>query len=757
MDDPRLKLLGVGVQLHLALTTTLAPKTTCLEASASFEADGASHAGAGVADTAAATRSGRSCGRPTPVGNGSTTGLFSPDRHSASGLCPVETASWPTRPLPHELRKIVQNFAQGELPEGGGLRLQWEPSGRPCADPVDRVARTMESICLAEDLLAQEHATGDEVNFAAEHLVTWSDWTLLSLIAESEKAFDLLVAYFGMSTSNQLICRTAAGLWLMLINGQLSGAHGEWTGLDDISAAQRSILAAHNLTRLSIAAADLGAIAYRVPTGTTPEHLVFVHSVNDGWFGEYDTTPGTQMTTHYWCGSLDGTSSATNVATLLTQITTVDANMSVRICCPQLGMTHFWQGTSSLVGYAITTPEVFFTGLPTLVGADWEEVPGRVAFLNGNNGEATNTDDVKKNARKRAARPKRRVNRQPRRAARRPAPARPAMGLSPCATKYALAIARPFAPAAAGACIPVFPSPDSQKICCIQRAVTLVVGTGGVGGAYLAPCVANNVANVVVTTAQYAGTDLALDSPEIPGDWSLGYPSSLPYGGSVLEPTDLGPAGVRSRIVSFGVRVTYTGTQLDMGGQIAGFFDPSHNGVGQTVDWTLANMTTQPYVSYEAVDRRMNFQLQTASVDAHEVSFEPGNRLYSLNLDGGNHDTSTYTGVRNDAIGVIMVVGKPGTTFNLEIVTHVEYVGAPCSSAVTPTHTDARGFEVVQQAAGQLARSTASNRNDNWQVMRGLISGALRDLAPVAISAVGAYNPAAGQLARVAGRALGFH
>lgn len=615
------------------------------------------------------------------------------------------------------------------------------------------MAATILSICHAEELLTRESLSGDDSDFAAEHLVTWSDWTLLSLLSDCDKAFDLLAEYFSMSTPNRVVCKKAAGLWLMMINGQLSGAHGEWTGLDDISAAQRSILAAYNIGRQSIAAADMGAIAYRVPAGSLPEHLVFVHAENDGWFGEYDTNPEELSTTHYWCGALDGVSSATDVYTLYGQITTVDPDMSVRISCPQLGMTLFWQGSSPLVGYAITTPEVFYTGLLPVTEA-WEEVHGRVAFLNGNHGEATNTDDVRKKARSRRARQKRRVTRRPRRPPRRQASG--ALGLSPCATKYALAIARPFDPAAAGACIPVFPSPDSQKVTCVQRAVTLVVGTGGVGGAFLAPSASNSHPNVVVTTAQYSGNDLIIPSPEIPGEWVAGSPSSLPYSGDELGETDYGPAGVRARIVSFGVRVTYTGTQLDMGGQIAGFFDPAHNGVSKTVTWTLANMTTQPYVSYETVDRRMNFQIQTASVDAHEVAFEPGVRLYSTNMPGDHHDLPNYIGVRNDAIGVIMVVGKPGTTFNLEIVTHVEYVGAPCSAALTQTHTDARGFEVVQQAAGQLARSTASNRTDNWTVMRRLITGALRDLAPVAINAIGAYNPAAGQLARVAGRALGF-
>jgi len=662
-----------------------------------------------------------------------------------------------TTATPRGLYNTRAGTAAGRSPEGRELQLSWEPSGRPCADPVGRVAETIRSICHAEDLLTRESLSGDESDFAAEHLVAWSDWTLLSLLSECDKAFDLLAEYFGMSTSNEVVCRKAAGLWLMLINGQLSGAHGEWTGLDDISAAQRSILAAHNIDQLSIAAADMGAIAYRVPASSTPEHLVFVHAENDGWFGEYYTSPGNLSTTHYWCGALDGVSAADNVQTLLSQITIVDPDMSVRICCPQLGMTLFWQGTSPLVGYAITTPEVFYTGLPSPVSEDWEEVHGRVAFLNGNHGEATNSDDVKKRAQARRARQRGRVNRRPRRAARRQVPVGGVVGLSPCAAKYALAIARPFAPGAAGACIPVFPSPDSQKVSCIQRAVTLVVGTAGVGGAFLAPSASNNHANVAVTTAQYSGTNLSIPSPGLPGEWITGFPSSLPYNGNELGPSDYGPAGVRSRIVSFGVRVTYTGTQLDMGGQIAGFFDPSHNGVSQGVTWTLANMTTQPYVSYETVDRRMNFQIQTASVDAIEVAFEPGARQYSTNMTGSDHDNSGYSGVRNDAIGVIMVVGKPGTTFNLEIVTHVEYVGAPCSAALTPTHTDARGFEIVQQAAGQLARSTASNRTDNWTVMRRLITGALRDLAPVAINAIGAYNPAAGQLARVAGRALGFH
>lgn len=371
---------------------------------------------------------------------------------------------------------------------------------------------------------------------------------------------------------------------------------------------------------------------------------------------------------------------------------------------------------------------------------------GRVAFLNGNNGEATNTDDVRRNrgGRRRQARqrpapaPARRRQRRPRRAP----VTRHGLSLSSCAMKYAKAIADPFSPESAGACIPTFPSPDSMKVKTMTRAVTIVVGSSGVGGAFLCTSAASDVPIAAVTTAQFSGSVLTMPAVAVTGDFAFAYPNA-PF-----TMSDFVSDSVEARQVSYGVKVGYTGTQLDMGGTIAGYFEPMHRTVAMDAN-NVQSISNLPYGSFENVDRRMNFRLQTASVDTHETIFEENVNPYC-----NNTETTSYDQVRQGACGVIVVYGKAGTTFNIEIVQHLEYIGRAVASSVTPTHTDSRGFEMVQQAAGQLATATASNRQSSWSVMQRLLTHAASELAPVAMQGISLVARG------IAGRqraALGFH
>lgn len=334
--------------------------------------------------------------------------------------------------------------------------------------------------------------------------------------------------------------------------------------------------------------------------------------------------------------------------------------------------------------------------------------------LNGTHGEWTNSDDVRGGGRGRGRR--RPVAR---------GPSQPAVGMSSCAMKYARAIADPFSDIT-GACVPTFPSPDSQKVKVVTRTATVVIGTAGVGGVFIAPSAFSDRPYAAVTTAQYSGNTLDMPASEIPGDWALVYPS-LPYTRAQSRATS--EHGVSTRIVAIGAKIKYTGTQLDMGGEVAAFFDSNHASVNTGV--SMPEATRRPYASYEAIDRRMNLQIQTSCVNAHETTFSDNEYPYS---DAATSGVSDYAAIKNAACGLIMIVGKPGNTFNLELAMHVEYVGNFAAAGLTSTHTDSRGFELVQQASGQLAAATANNRTSSWTVMQRLLRDAAAEVAPIAIN-----------------------
>lgn len=331
-----------------------------------------------------------------------------------------------------------------------------------------------------------------------------------------------------------------------------------------------------------------------------------------------------------------------------------------------------------------------------------ETVDGEVAFLNGANGEWTNKDDVRKGQKQK------RQARQPRRA--RPKRQRGTIALSHCAQKYARAIADPFNPACVGACVPVYPAPPSYKVTAHQRILTVTVGSAGVGAFKFNPSPWNNVRCAAATTASFDGS--TLEDVVQNAEWVTTPFSTLPFSNQV--------GGVQARVVSASAKVTYTGTALDLSGMFVSAVDPDHEKLDNTLDLTA--MSTLPYARVENTKRRMNNLSPMFGIKPHETDYLT--LMYPL---------STYTGGTwldglNRAPCGFLVSGVPGTTFNVELIIHVEYVGRPAVTGLTKSHTDSRGFEMVQQAGAQLASHLASTAQAAWPTMRRLLVEAGRDV-----------------------------
>lgn len=578
--------------------------------------------------------------------------------------------------------------------------------------------------------------TKAEEQACARFLVSMTDDSDLHRFARSPTGLVEAVLYYHDFASNLSVVQRAASLSRCTT---LSGSHGEWTRTDDlVSPQQRAFLAEFNFIE-ERPAYPMGAI-----------------------LAKHDTVLGVDVQAHCVPPQVWSVPTGTGVATYSnTDIVDHFVITEPNDWYPLVTSEDYWIVWCPQAGIAVRRAMSYVSAIQFMAATpvaarnytvDWFglrcfmehisplTVPGRVAFLNGNHGEATNTDDVR--ARRQRATRQRRQARTVRR--RRPAARQSnlVVPLSSCALKYARAIADPFSPASAGACVPTFPSPDSMKTRTLTRAVTVVVGTAGIGGAFLSSSCVSDAPIAAVTTAQYSGSNLVMPSSEVPGDFAYALPNA-PF-----AKADISGGGIRFRCVSYGIKISYSGTQLDMGGTIAGFFDPAHDVVGGLAH-TVQTVSNLPYGSFENVDRRMNFRLQTAGVNAHETTFEDNFNPYCP-----NSQTTYYSMSRFGSIGAIVISGKPGTTFNLEIVQHIEYIGRPTAGAATPTHTDSRGFEMVQQAAGQLATATANNRRSSWDVMRELLAHAASEVAPIAANGISLL---ARGVVRNQRRALGFH
>lgn len=343
---------------------------------------------------------------------------------------------------------------------------------------------------------------------------------------------------------------------------------------------------------------------------------------------------------------------------------------------------------------------------------------------------------------------------------RKPKPARsstPAgVGISHCAMKYALAISDPWNNMARGACIPRHPSRPSQKITAFQR-ITVTIGSGGFGYVLYSPTLANDVYYLYYSGSTYAGAIATVSSATV-GNNSVAFPT-LPYSKTnfIVAASSTSPS-VAGRIVSANLSWQYTGTVSDMGGLTYALCHPDHNNLNSEA----AGLTSYAETEVIRNDSRRHW-VGASSLDDEEVAYSEGHSstgaahtdvavLYPYSNREAHNTTDTSVGGSPIAV---WFTGKAGNTFEVEILQHMEFIGAKTQSMLTPTHSDSVGFEVVQNAASRLPQMIQANPGTS---RKSLMSQALNiigsEMAPVARLG---FKQLVGTAARgIAGAAMGY-
>lgn len=325
--------------------------------------------------------------------------------------------------------------------------------------------------------------------------------------------------------------------------------------------------------------------------------------------------------------------------------------------------------------------------------------------------------------------------------------------LSKCALKYALAIADPFHPQARNACLPVFPSPNSQKVTGYTR-FTVATGTQGIGYVAISPTLANNEPVAYYSTSTWAGstTQVLSANDTLQTGINLATMANLPYSSSQLTGgADKESATVVGRIVSCGLRITYTGTTSNESGTFYVYSDPLHQNF-TVVGSNAAALGVLPDCEVCAVTREP-CELSAYPVDQYEhlygnswptSSLTPLIHPYSLNTTA--FGASAYTKVSSIAgtnvgvpvAGVYFTGAQTGATYLVEVITHAEYVGSTVGAAVTPSDSDMRGFEIVTAAAQRIPqlKMTKPHGTPIISLMKDGLSEVFSALKPVAIDAL---------------------
>jgi hypothetical protein len=329
------------------------------------------------------------------------------------------------------------------------------------------------------------------------------------------------------------------------------------------------------------------------------------------------------------------------------------------------------------------------------------------------------------------------------------------VSLSPCAIRYALAVSDPFHPQAKKACVPVYPSPPSLKTSAVTR-FNMSIGTAGVGFATFAPVLSSDSVTSFYTTTAFTGTAiLPLSATDTLTTGVVTAALPLPFNTAGLLPTT-GSFSVSGRVVSYGVRATYIGTTLNESGTLYCYTAPAHDNIipygSSTASLGAVLDTVVTAVNRESCELSIfaTGNTETAYATEPPADSSAANTSYVYPFCQGRtsmNSTFTITGTGSVKVGspcsCIMATGVAGSSFLIELITHVEYTGPSAIMLATTTDADVRGFEIVQAAANQMAlRKIENPKKTPWQHILDGIKETAHALKPVAIDALIRYGTA---------------
>lgn len=304
----------------------------------------------------------------------------------------------------------------------------------------------------------------------------------------------------------------------------------------------------------------------------------------------------------------------------------------------------------------------------------------------------------------------------------------PRPSLSACAAKYALAITDPWNTQAAGACLPTWPCPPSQKVMLRYRGET-TIGSNGVGMVCVSPCLSNNSVGVWTTDITWAGTTVTAN--DAAGGVSSATFVGSPYTAAQLADVDPSQT-VRGRIVSVGASIEYTGPLLDRGGMIYAYSQPNHENVTTLTVAEIASLDNSKVES----NRGQKVRIVGVPVQPTDVDFHQGTSNKALYpWYEGTSATSPNTAA--SPCMAFLVTGEIGNTYQVTVVIHAEYIGTLTAGRTTRSESDTLGFQAVTEVAQDHASNPGPNLTPSELIRRaevlvGKLSGAVRVGAAVA-------------------------
>jgi len=266
-----------------------------------------------------------------------------------------------------------------------------------------------------------------------------------------------------------------------------------------------------------------------------------------------------------------------------------------------------------------------------------------------------------------------------------------------CAVHYGSALLDPFN-TTEGVCVPKFPAIESAKRVIFAKGVGQCVNYNG--GIVAVPMAGNDSAGISFSQPGWVpsavgalpkGTDTNVGSSSLASDYT--------------EASFATASGdVQCRCVAYGIRVRYTGTELNRGGSVYTLEEPDHA--------SLSGVVVTDLRKYKAT---------TASKfgdDWVTVLYQP-----RFPADFGYHGNALGQTVNDKFLAISIQAAFASAPFEWEVFAHYEFIGRPVTGKTT-THTEPYMTEKILSAIAQKPHYINSVITRNPSLARKYATGA---------------------------------
>jgi hypothetical protein len=222
------------------------------------------------------------------------------------------------------------------------------------------------------------------------------------------------------------------------------------------------------------------------------------------------------------------------------------------------------------------------------------------------------------------------------------------------------------------------------------------IGTAGFGFITAYPYASDQV-TMYFSSSAYAGNSISDDT----GTTGVtGGSTNSPYGPELFGN---GPLLIQQKLVSFGIRVRYIGTELNRGGMMRALEHPDHGSLDGFTFFDLAKYDSCR--RYEGGSRDWS-PITSSPVAPAEFDYSP-----------------TPVTVDRNYLGIV-VQGEPGNPYEFEVTLNFEIAGAPARGA-TPSFTNIQAVSRASRAASDLtlpwAKRIANSVGEAARFARGVL------------------------------------